>query len=134
MLKVPCTQHATAEGPSTHYWENCYVMQEFRAKALKKGQRGDQGGRLEQFNTPGSQRNPFGGFPNPGPQGGSLSNTGQFQVQSQQLYNPQGVFQQPPPLGDPQRQDDNSGSQNNPKQLNSGQYHVFTTSTCKRGQ
>ncbi|KAI4991864.1 hypothetical protein ZWY2020_040250 [Hordeum vulgare] len=45
-----------------------------------------------------------------------------------------GVFQQPPPQGDPQRQDDNGGFQNNPKQLNSGQYHVFTTNTCKRGQ
>ncbi|KAI4994623.1 hypothetical protein ZWY2020_034264 [Hordeum vulgare] len=37
-----------------------------------------------------------------------------------------------PPQGDPQRQEDRGGFQNNPKQLNSGQYHVFTTNTYKR--
>ncbi|KAI4983914.1 hypothetical protein ZWY2020_036023 [Hordeum vulgare] len=67
MLKGPCPQHATAEGPATQSWEDGYVMQEFRAEALKKGQDGDQGGRHEQFGTPGSHRSPFGGFPNPGP-------------------------------------------------------------------
>ncbi|KAI5015029.1 hypothetical protein ZWY2020_056419 [Hordeum vulgare] len=97
MLKGPCPQHATAEGPSTHSWKDCYVMQAFRAKALKKGHGGDQGGRHEQFGMPGSHRSPFSGFPNPGPQGGSQSNAGQYQVHNQQKYNPQGMFQQPPP-------------------------------------
>lgn len=45
---------------------------------------------------------------------------------------PPGVFHQPPRQGDPQRQEDRGGFQNNPKQLKSGQYHVFTTSTWKR--
>ena len=36
-----------------------------------------------------------------------------------------------PVRGDQQQQ---SGYQSNPKQLNSGQYHVFTTSLCKRDQ
>ena len=44
MLKGPCPQHATAEGPSTHSWEDFYVMQECRAEALKEGEGGDQGG------------------------------------------------------------------------------------------
>ena len=33
-----------------------------------------------------------------------------------------------------QQQHQLSGYQSNPKQLNSGQYHVFTTSLCKRDQ
>ncbi|KAI4994618.1 hypothetical protein ZWY2020_034259 [Hordeum vulgare] len=29
MLKGPYPQHAMGEGPATHSWEDCYVMQEF---------------------------------------------------------------------------------------------------------
>ncbi|KAI4981571.1 hypothetical protein ZWY2020_022063 [Hordeum vulgare] len=67
MLKGPYPQHATAEGPATHSWEDCYVMLAFRAEALKRGQGGDQGQRQEQFGALGSRQSPFGGFPNPGP-------------------------------------------------------------------
>ncbi|KAI4972832.1 hypothetical protein ZWY2020_003757 [Hordeum vulgare] len=45
-----------------------------------------------------------------------------------------GIFQQQPPQGGSQQQNDNGGFQNNPKQLNGGQYHVFTSSICKRDQ
>ena len=131
MLNGPCPQHATAEGPATHSWEDCYVMQEFRAEALKRSQGGEQGQRQEQPGASGSRQVMFGGFPKQGPQGGSQHNAGQYQVQNQQ-YHPPGIFQQHPPQGDPQRQEGRGGFQNNPKQLNSGQYHVFTTNTCKR--
>ena len=50
----------------------------------------------------------------------------------QRRYNPPGVFQQPPPQGASQGQDDNGGFRNNPKQLSNGQYHVFTTNACRR--
>ena len=43
----------------------------------------------------------------------------------------QGRYHQQPGQGNQQQQ---SGYQSNPKQLNSGQYHVFTTSLCKRDQ
>ena len=43
----------------------------------------------------------------------------------------QGGFNQQSGQGNQQQQ---SGYQSNPKQLNSGQYHVFTTSLCKRDQ
>ncbi|KAI5012644.1 hypothetical protein ZWY2020_024910 [Hordeum vulgare] len=48
MFKGPCPQHATADGPVTHSWEDCYVMQECRAEALKRIQGGEQGQRQEQ--------------------------------------------------------------------------------------
>ena len=54
MLKGPCPQHATADGPATHSWEDCYVMQEFRAKALKRSQGSEQGQRQEQPGPSGS--------------------------------------------------------------------------------
>ena len=43
----------------------------------------------------------------------------------------QGGYHQQSGQGNQQQQ---SGYQSNPKQLNSGQYHVFTTSLCKRDQ
>ncbi|KAI5006356.1 hypothetical protein ZWY2020_033599 [Hordeum vulgare] len=46
ILKGPCLHHTMVEGPATHSWEDCYVMQEFRAEALKKGQVGDQSQRM----------------------------------------------------------------------------------------
>ena len=41
LLKGPCPHHATADGPATHSWENCFVMREFRAEAIKKSQNDD---------------------------------------------------------------------------------------------
>ncbi|KAI5007499.1 hypothetical protein ZWY2020_051247 [Hordeum vulgare] len=43
-----------------------------------------------------------------------------------------GSFQQQLHPGGSQQQNDNGGFQNNPKQLNSEQYYVFTTNACKR--
>ena len=57
--------------------------------------------------------------------GGGSSNSG-FQGQGNQ-----GGFNQQSGQGNQQQE---SGYQSNPKQLNSGQYHVFTTSLCKRDQ
>ena len=62
-----------------------------------------------------------GGFHGPG--GGSGSG---FQG------NQGGYNQQQSGQGGQQQQQ--SGYQSHPKQLNSGQYHVFTTSLCKRDQ
>ena len=58
--------HTMANGPATHSWEDCYVMREFRAEAIKKGQGGDPDQRQEQFGAPNQRQNPFGGFVNPG--------------------------------------------------------------------
>ncbi|KAI4981283.1 hypothetical protein ZWY2020_021768 [Hordeum vulgare] len=66
MLKGPCPQDATAEGPETHSWEDCYVLQEFRAEALKRSQGGEQGQQQEQPGASGSRQVTFGGFPNQG--------------------------------------------------------------------
>ena len=71
LLKGPCPHHAMADGPATHSWENCFVMREFRAEAIKKGQNGDTDQRQEQFGAPNQCQNPFGGFPEPGAQGSS---------------------------------------------------------------
>ena len=60
-----------------------------------------------------------GGFHGPG--GGSNSNP----------QNGQGGFNQQSGQGHQQQQ---GGYQTNPKQLSGGQYHVFTTSLCKRDQ
>ena len=56
-----------------------------------------------------------------GPGGGSNSNP----------QNGQGGFNQQSGQGHQQQQ---GGYQTNPKQLNGGQYHVFTTSLCKQDQ
>ena len=64
-----------------------------------------------------------GGFHGPG--GGSNSNF-------QNSQGNQGGFNQQSGQGNQQRQQ--GGYQTNPKQLNGGQYHVFTTSLCKRDQ
>lgn len=67
------------------------------------------------------------GFHGPGYGGGS-SNSG-FQ-NNQGNQNNQGGNHQQGNQGNQQQ----SGYQSNPKQLNGGQYHVFTTSLCKRDQ
>ncbi|KAI5011600.1 hypothetical protein ZWY2020_013737 [Hordeum vulgare] len=69
LLKGPCPHHATADGPVTHSWENCFVMREFRAEAIKKSQNDDPDQRQEQFATPNQRQNPFSGFPNRGLRG-----------------------------------------------------------------
>ncbi|KAI4980007.1 hypothetical protein ZWY2020_016760 [Hordeum vulgare] len=66
LLKGPCLHHATADGPAPHSWENCFVMREFRAEAIKKSQNDDLDQRQEQFAAPNQRQNPFGGFPEQG--------------------------------------------------------------------
>ena len=61
--------------------------------------------------------------------GGGGSNSGFQGHPSNQGY--QGGYHQQSGQRNQQQQ---SGYQSNPKQLNSGQYHVFTTSLCKRDQ
>ena len=67
-----------------------------------------------------SGRSGGGGFHGPG--GGSNSG----------FQGHQGGYNQQSGQGGQQQQQ--SGYQSNPKQLNSAQYHVFTTSLCKRNQ
>ena len=62
--------------------------------------------------------------------GGGRSKSG-FQG-NQGNHNNQGGYNQQSNQGGQQQQQ--SGYQSNLKQLNSGQYHVFTTSLCKRDQ
>ena len=66
-----------------------------------------------------------GGFQGPGAGSGG----GGFHGQGYPGH--QGGYNQQPGQGNQQQQ---SGYQSNPKQLSSGQYHVFTTSLCKRDQ
>ena len=65
--------------------------------------------------------------------GGGGSNTG-FQGNQGNHDNQGGFHQQSSHGNQGNQQQHQSGYQNNPKQLNSGQYHVFTTSLCKRDQ
>ena len=64
-----------------------------------------------------------GGSSGLGFQGNQAEHINQGHQGNQGGYNHQGNQQQ-----------QQSGYQSNPKQLNSGQYHVFTTSLCKRDQ
>ena len=74
---------------------------------------------FKNYNGPGGGSG-AGGFHGPG--GGSNSNP----------PNGQGGFNQQSGQGHQQQQQ--GGYQTNPMQLNGGQYHVFTTSLCKRDQ
>ena len=93
-------------------------MREFKNSDLFWNDHGPSGG-----SGPGSYGPGYGGG-NSGP--GFQSNLGGHGNQGNQSnqggYNQQGQQQQ------------QSGYQSHPKQLNSGQYHVFTTSLCKRDQ
>ena len=66
------------------------------------------------------------GFQGPG----AVSSGGGFHDQGYPGH--QGGYDQQHGQGNQQQQQ--SDYQSNPKQLNSGQYHVFTTSLCKRDQ
>ena len=110
LLNEPCPRHGSREKPATHLWKDCAIMKAFKNSNMfnsNNGQGGGSGG---------------GGFHGPG--GGSNSNFQNFQSN-------QGGFNQQSGQGNQQQQ---GGYQTHPKQLNSGQYHVFTTSLCKRDQ
>src|SRR5215216_7692129 len=86
-------------------------MREYRSSKKIQNNHGPHGGVGSSSHGPGF--------------GGSGSSSG-FQGQGNQ-----GGFNQQSGQGNQQQQ---SGYQSNPKQLNSGQYHVLTTSLCKRDQ
>ena len=69
-----------------------------------------------------------GGFHGPGAGSGGGGFHGQGHPGNQGGYNQQSG------QSNQQQQQQQSGYQSNPKQLNSGQYHVFTTSLCKSDQ
>src|SRR3989337_2846733 len=109
-MNPPCPKHGTQEKPANHLWKDCFIMRESRNSGFFQHNRGPHGG-----SGSGSHGPRFGG-------GGSSSG---FQGQGSQ-----GGFNQQSGQGNQQQ----SGYQSNPKQLNSGQYHVFTTNLYKRDQ
>ena len=104
-LKAPCPRHSRPNRPASHSWEDCYIMQEFKNGG--SGGNNNNGG-----NNGGQPGNPGAGNPGASNSGAGRQGAGQGN----------------------QQQGGMSGFQSNPKQLNSGQYHVFTTNTCKRDQ
>ena len=88
-------------------------MKEFKNSNMFDGSHGPGGG------------SGGGGFHGPGAGSGGGGFHGQGHPGNQGGYN-----QQP----DQNNQQQQPGYQSNPKQLNSVQYHVFTTSLCKRDQ
>ena len=72
-----------------------------------------------------------GGGGSHGPGYGDGGSSSGFQGHQNHQGNQGGYNQQSGQGGQQQQQ---SGYQSNPKQLNSGQYHVFTTSLCRRDQ
>ena len=110
MLNQPCPKHGTDQKPTTHLWKDYNIMRHFRESIQHN--HGPNGGSGSGSHGPGH--------------GGGGSNSG-FQGQGNQ-----GGYHQQNNQGNQQQQQ--SGYQSNPKQLNSGQYHIFTTSLCKRDQ
>ena len=87
-----------------HLWKDCHIMREFKNSDLFRYDHGPSGGSSPGFHGPGY--------------GGGSSNSG-FQ-NNQGNQNNQGGNHQQGNQGNQQQ----SGYQSNPKQLNSGQYHV----------
>src|SRR3954470_11052820 len=112
--------HGTTEEPANHLWKDCYIMREFKNSNAFWYDHNPGGGSGSRPNHDGG--NSGSGF-NGNPDGHGNPN-GQDNQHSQ---NDQGGYRQ-------QQQQQQSGYQSNPKQLNSGQYHVFTTSLDKRDQ
>ena len=94
-------------------------MREFKNFKMFQDDNGPPGGSGGGFHGPGYG----GGSSGSGFQGNQTGHDNQGNQGNQGGYNHQGNQQQ-----------QQSGYQSNPKQLNSGQYHVFTTSLCKRDQ
>ncbi|KAI4989237.1 hypothetical protein ZWY2020_036554 [Hordeum vulgare] len=66
LLKGPCQHHAMADGPATHSWENCYVMREFWAEAIKKGKMVTRTNGKSSLLHPTNVRTPLAFFPSRG--------------------------------------------------------------------
>ena len=109
LLNQPCPKHGTKEAPSTHLWKDCHMMREFKNSDLYRYDQDPPGGSGPGFHGGG------------GSSSGFQNNQGHQNNHGNNQQNNQGNQQQ-------------LGYQSHPKQLNSGQYHVFTTSLCKRDQ
>lgn len=122
-LKAPCPKHSTHNKPSNHSWENCNIMQEFRNQAFQ-GHQGANGGHSGQYGQLGSQGKSSRGF------AGSGFNE---PVDSRSDYQRQGNAGNRQHLDQGNQQNNNqSGFQSNPKQLNNGEYHISPPTVAKR--
>jgi len=110
LMNQPCPKHSKQDKPAAHLWKDCFIMKEYAKANSFQNNHGPGGG---------------SGSGSYGPDhGGGGSNSG-FQAN-------QGGYNQQSGQGTSQQQQ--SGYQSKPKQLNGGQYHVFTTGLCKRDQ
>ena len=107
-LKGPCPQHSKNGRIANHSWENCFIMDEI------KNNRGN--GQGPGNNGQGNRGESHAGTGNPGHPNNTSHHGTNHQRMNQEESHQGGV----------------SGFQNNPKQLSQGQYHVFTTSSCRR--
>ena len=109
LLNEPCPKHGTRGRPATHLWKDCAIMKAFKNSNTFDGNHGSGGG------------SGAGGFHGSGggPSSGFQGHQGDYNQQQS---------------GQGEQQQQQSGYQSHPKQLNSGQYHVFTTSLCKHDQ
>jgi hypothetical protein len=136
-LKGPCPKHGTKERPAKHTWEQCHIMDAFarRFQSPPGGGGGGYGpGSGPGFGPPGG--GPPGGFQqqshHPGGSGGGFQGNSSGQNFQGNHYNGGQGFQQNLQNSGQQQQNNQTGFQSNPKQLSSGQYHVFTTGADKR--
>src|SRR3954469_10509729 len=117
LLNQPCPKHGTTEEPANHLWKDCYIMREFmNSNAFRYDHNPGGGSGSGPNNGGGNSGSGFNGNPN------GHGNPNRHDNQHNQ--NDQGGYRQ--------QQQQQSGYQSNPKQLNSGQYHVFTTSLDTR--
>src|SRR3954463_11613035 len=116
LLNQPCPKHGTTEEPANHLWKDCYIMREFKNSNAFRYDHNPGGGS-------GSGPSHGGGNSGSGFNGNPSGNSNPGGHGNQHNQNDQGGYNQ-----------QQSGYQSNPKQLNSGQYHVFTTSLDKRDQ
>ena len=98
----------------THLWKDSFIMKEFKNSDLFRYDQGPPDGSGPGFHGPSY--------------GGGGSNSG-FQNNQGNQNNQRGNNQQ-----NNQGNQQQSGFQSHPKQMNGEQYHVFTTSLCKRDQ
>ena len=119
LLNEPYPRHGPRERPATHLWKDCFIMREFKNSSSFQYDQGPPGGSGGGSHGPGYG----GGSSGSGFQGNQTGHGNQGSQGNQGGYNHQGSQQQ-----------QKSGYQSNPKQLNSGQYHGFTTSLCKHDQ
>lgn len=117
LLNEPYPKHGMQDKPVTHLRKDCFIMREFKNSDLFRYDHGPSGGSGPGFHGPSYG----GGNSGSGFQGNQGGQGNQGNQGNQSGHNQQGNQQQ-----------QQSGYHSNSKQLNGGQYHVFTTSLCKR--